>query len=77
MIGVGATIWKITSAVSNISVPLISALIVTVSATAFVAVAVYVPSPLSITALSVALPVVVNVTVPPLDVNSCPSVSNN
>ena len=77
MIGVGAAIWKITSAVSNISVPLISALIVTVSATAFVAVAVYVPSPLSITALSVALPVVVNVTVPPLDVNGCPSVSNN
>ena len=58
MIGVGAAIWKITSAISNISVPLISALIVTVSATAFVAVAVYVPSPLSITALSVALPVV-------------------
>ena len=50
---------------SNISVPLISALMVTVSATAFVAVAVYVPSPLSTTALNTALPVVVNVTVPP------------
>ena len=66
-----------TSAVSKISFPPILALIVTVSATALVAVAVYVPSPLSTTALNTALPVVAKVTVPPEAVNGCPSVSTN
>ena len=73
----GAPIWKTTSAVFNISVPLISALIVTVSSVAFVAVTVYVPSLLSTTVPNTASPVVVSVTVPPLTVNGAPVVSTN
>ena len=77
MIGVGAPIWKITSAVSNISVPLTRALIVTVSSVLFTAVTVYVPSPLSVTALNIASPVVDNTIVAPPVVIGFPSVSNN